>query len=737
MSSASWITATSCSASAAHSSEGTSVMVERIRFYFLSPCPQRVALSAVDVIFLLVLLVFAVQKLYQRFVSNDRSTSELNKPLIQNNPVPPRTNLWFKLTLLVTSLLAFCYIAVSILAFTGSTESSWKVLDGLFWLVQAVTHAVIAVLVVHEKRFQAVTHPVSLRLYWFVNFILITLFTVSAIIRVILGEENQDTGLRVDDIASIVSFPLSIYLVYIANTGSTGIFPSRLSEQGIAAVETNVDEPDSKQNNVTRYASASILSKAFWIWMNPLLSKGYKTSLKLEDVPTLSPYHRAEKMSELFETSWPKPQEKSNHPVLVTLVRCFWWRIAFTAFLAMIRLIVMYVGPVLIKSFVNFTADRSRSPNEGYYLIAILLCAKFVEVLCTHQFNFNALMMGMLIRNTLITSLYKKGLRLSCSARQSHGIGQIVNYMSVDAQQLSDMVPQLHALWMMPFQVTISLVLLYQYLGGAVLAATVGVLLVILFSVLNTRRNNFFQFNIMKKRDGRLKATNEMLNYMRVIKFQAWEEHFNKRIQAVREAEFGWLTKFMYSIAINIMVMWSAPIMVAAVTFGVSILLGVKLDAGTVFTTTTVFKTLQEPIRAFPQSLISATQAVISLGRLDRFMLSKELVDEAVERQEGCHGSVAVEVKDGVFSWDDESEEVVLKNINLNIKKGELATVVGTVGSGKSSLLCSLLGEMHKISGKVMTSILVQSLSFIKLSSYDRIPKVQYYLVQDRMYINF
>ena len=36
--------------------------------------------------------------------------------------------------------------------------------------------------------------------------------------------------------------------------------------------------------------------------------------------------------------------------------------------------------------------------------------------------------------------------------------------------------------------------------------------------------------------------------------------------------------------------------------------------------------------------------------------------------------------------------------LNLEIKKGELAAIVGTVDSGKSSLLASVIGEMHKIS---------------------------------------
>jgi len=72
-----------------------------------------------------------------------------------------------------------------------------------------------------------------------------------------------------------------------------------------------------------------------------------------------------------------------------------------------------------------------------------------------------------------------------------------------------------------------------------------------------------------------------------------------------------------------------------------------------------------------------------------------------VQREENCDGDVAVEIKDGKFSWDDMDENEALRVKELVIKKGDHAAVVGTVGSGKSSLLASVLGEMFKISGKV------------------------------------
>ncbi|KAK6161163.1 hypothetical protein DH2020_004544 [Rehmannia glutinosa] len=336
------------------------------------------------------------------------------------------------------------------------------------------------------------------------------------------------------------------------------------------------------------------------------------------------------------------------------LLRCFWKDLAFTGFLAIIRLAVMYVGPVLIQGFITFTSGDRRNLYQGFVLILTLFIAKVIEVLSSHQFNFLSQKLGMLIRSTLITGLYKKGLKLSSSSRQAHGLGQIVNYMAVDCQQLSDLVYQLHTLWMMPFQVGVALLLLYVYIGVSVVVSLVAVILVMFVTLTITRKNNSFQFNVMKNRDVRMKATTELLNNMRVIKFQAWEEHFS------------------------------------ALTFGVAVLMKVPLDAGAVFTATSVFKILQEPIQSFPQTLISISQAIISLGRLDSYLISHELGDNIVERDESCDGTIAVEVKEGSFAWDDEGGQTVLTEVNFEVKKGELAAIVGTVGSGKSSLLASV-----------------------------------------------
>ena len=72
---------------------------------------------------------------------------------------------------------------------------------------------------------------------------------------------------------------------------------------------------------------------------------------------------------------------------------------------------------------------------------------------------------------------------------------------------------------------------------------------------------------------------------------------------------------------------------------------------------------------------------------------------------------VALEIKDGSFSWDLEGKEPVLHDINVKIPCGKLTILVGTVGSGKTSILSALLGEMTTVRGKILKNRSVQHTS--------------------------
>ena len=72
------------------------------------------------------------------------------------------------------------------------------------------------------------------------------------------------------------------------------------------------------------------------------------------------------------------------------------------------------------------------------------------------------------------------------------------------------------------------------------------------------------------------------------------------------------------------------------------------------------------------------------------------------ENQNENENENAVEIINGSFAWEEGDFE--LSRLNLEIEKGTLNVIVGPVGSGKSSLISAILGQMKKTEGKFVCS---------------------------------
>ncbi|KAG6501283.1 ABC transporter C family member 3-like isoform X1 [Zingiber officinale] len=505
------------------------------------------------------------------------------------------------------------------------------------------------------------------------------------------------------DIGSAFSALIMTSVAFFGNTREAeGV--SDVEEPLLNGVSANAE---SVTGNISLFANAGFLSSLTFYWIGPLLTVGNRKTLDLADVPQLEARDSINGVFPVFKSNLKSCSITGGTSSVTTfqlakaLLLTSWQQVAITAIYAIVYTFATYVGPYLIDFLVRYLNGDPLFAGAGYWLVAAFIAGKLLECLSQRHWFFRLQQAGIRTRAALVAMIYQKGLILSSRSKQSRSSGEVINLMSVDADRIGLFSWYMHDLWMVPLQVALALLILYANLGLASVASLVATVLVMLANVPLGKMQEKYQDKVMECKDTRMKATSEILRNMRILKLQGWEMKFLSKIIKLRENEESWLKKFVYTSAMTTFVFWGAPIFVAVITFGFCMLVGIPLSSGKVLSALATFRVLQEPIYNLPDTISMIVQTKVSLDRIASFLRLEELHSDISERLPSGTSEIAVEVVNGTFSWNHSSDSPTLNDLNFKVLRGMKVAVCGTVGSGKSSLLSSLLGEVPKISGSV------------------------------------
>ncbi|RMZ83004.1 hypothetical protein DV737_g1762, partial [Chaetothyriales sp. CBS 132003] len=332
--------------------------------------------------------------------------------------------------------------------------------------------------------------------------------------------------------------------------------------------------------------------------------------------------------------------------------------------------------------------------------------------------------------------------------------GKVINLMSTDTYRVDQASGLFHIIWTSPIQVVVVLVVLIVNIGYSALAGYA--LLFIAMPLLAKSIKSLFarRRKINKVTDQRVTLTQEILGSVRFVKYFGWESSFLDRLKEIRSREIRAI-QVLLSIrnAINAvsMVMPVFASMLAFITYSLS---DHGLTPARIFSSLALFNSLRMPLNLLPLILGQATDAATSVKRIQEYLLLEEQQDEINWEPDM---EPAVQVEDASFTWErtatadkegvgtfqtkkelmaakeakkqqkkDEKRQAVLRekgepvspkedssgevaeqepfklhDVDFSVGKNELIAVIGSVGSGKTSLLAALAGDMRRTSGKI------------------------------------
>nr|CAD7589683.1 unnamed protein product [Timema genevievae] len=366
--------------------------------------------------------------------------------------------------------------------------------------------------------------------------------------------------------------------------------------------------------------------------------------------------------------------------------------------------------PLLLGKVIEyFTPNSTMTIEEAYMYGAGMIVNVYLMVIMDHHYNLSAAAVGMRIRIACCSLIYRKVLKLSMVSSGKTTTGWLVNLLSNDVNRFDMVTLFLHFIWIAPLQVLLVTYFLWQYVG---VAAFIGVAFIFLQTIpvqsYMSKLTSDLREKIAVKTDERVRLMNEIICGIQVIKMYAWEKPFANMVALVRRSEIDLVrsTSYLRGVYMSFMVFTERTSLF--VTLIAYVLLGNTISSDKVYSMAQFYNVLNLSLAIFyPMALSTGAEAMVSVDRIQEFLMQEEITPRkaipSTVTQNGMKScSLGVTIKNGCAKWSPSDAQPTLSDICLHVKPGALCAIIGPVGSGKSSLLQAVLGELPLETGSLL-----------------------------------
>ncbi|MCJ1312553.1 hypothetical protein MMC25_006227 [Agyrium rufum] len=465
-------------------------------------------------------------------------------------------------------------------------------------------------------------------------------------------------------------------------------------------------------------------------WINGLVWKAFRRTLEASDLYQLD----RNQMSAILAPGF-RATTIAALPLLWRLYHFFKLDVITQGTWAAVNSVMVFIPPMLIKGILQYleSPDGTARSTAWLYVIGLLISGLLISI-PDCQCNWMGRKISAKLRTVLLNEIYAKLLRKSIERPQQTTVqldsnggadiedqasdGNILNLISVDAEIICEISGSIYLVWItFPVQTIIGTFLLYRILG---ISGIIGVTLMIALLPLNiliSRRMMKVQNHLLAASDERIQASNELLNNIRTVKYCTWELPFRERVLGKRGSEMKRMrSRFVWwSISMNLF--FSLPFIMTVLTFFFyTFVFGNPLETSIAFPALAVFAVLRIPLNRMAEAINFLLQAHVSLLRIIIFLEGSETYEY---KQLPRSDTSFVGFDDATLAWpssqsagDTDDGEIQLADmlpkrhfrlhgLQIRFRPRALNLICGPSGSGKSSMLLALLGEMHLVSGRI------------------------------------
>ncbi|KAM6159981.1 ATP-binding cassette sub-family C member 12 isoform 1-T1 [Erethizon dorsatum] len=488
---------------------------------------------------------------------------------------------------------------------------------------------------------------------------------------------------------------------------------------------------------------AGLLSFATFSWLTPVMVKGYRNTLTGDTLPPMSPYDSSDTNAKRFRVLWDEEVERVG-PEKASLGQVVWkfqrTRVLMDIVANILCIIMAAIGPtVLIHQILQHTENASGKFWVGISLCIALFVTEFTKVLfwaLAWAINYRT---AIRLKVALSTLVFENLVSFKTLTRIS--IGEVLNTLSSDSYSLFEAALFCPLPATIPILMVVCAVYAFFILGSTALIGISVYVIFIPIQLFMAKRSSAFRRSAVSVTDRRVQTMNEFLTCIKLIKMYAWEKSFTNTIQDIRKRERKLLERAGYIQSGSSALAPIVSTIAIVLTFTCHILLRRELTASVAFSVIAMFNVMKFSIAILPFSVKAMVEANVSLRRMKRILIAKSPPSYITQPEDP--GTVLL-LANATLTWEQEtgmksdpkkvqnqkryffkkqrpevyqqspsaqgtagpeeqngSPKSVLHNISFVVRKGKVLGICGNVGSGKSSLIAALLGQMQLQKGIV------------------------------------